>query len=103
MANNFLSWLMLTGSPIFGISRLRMGVDGSGITTLVTFMGCPLHCKYCLNRFCHELVFYEDSVTPRKDVVLISPQELYDKVKIDSLYFQVSGGGLCFGGGEPAL
>ena len=29
-------------APIFAISRLRMGTDGSGITTLVTFMGCPL-------------------------------------------------------------
>ena len=36
-------------APIFAISRLRMGTDGSGITTLVTFMGCPLQCKYCLN------------------------------------------------------
>ena len=29
-------------APIFAISRLRMGTDGFGITTLVTFMGCPL-------------------------------------------------------------
>ena len=35
-------------SPIFGISRHRMGVDGKGVTTLVTFMGCPLKCRYCL-------------------------------------------------------
>lgn len=25
-------------APIFGISRLRMGTDGSGVTTLVTFL-----------------------------------------------------------------
>jgi len=27
-------------APIFAISRLRMDTDGSGITNLVTFMGC---------------------------------------------------------------
>ena len=35
--------------PFFGVSRLRMGLDGRGVTTLVTFMGCQLRCKYCLN------------------------------------------------------
>ena len=40
----------MVAAPIFAISRLRMGTDGSGITTLVTFMGCPLQCKYCLNK-----------------------------------------------------
>ena len=29
-------------SPIFGISRHRMGVDGKGVTTLVAFMGLSL-------------------------------------------------------------
>lgn len=31
-------------ASVFSISRLRMGTDGEGITTLVTFMGCPLGC-----------------------------------------------------------
>lgn len=39
--------------PFFGVSRLRMGLDGMGVTTLVTFMGCQLSCKYCLNERCH--------------------------------------------------
>ena len=42
-------------SPIFGISRHRMGVDGKGVTTLVTFMGCPLKCRYCLNNYIIEV------------------------------------------------
>ena len=90
-------------APIFAISRLRMGIDGAGITTLVTFMGCPLHCKYCLNDRCHDSVYKADGVTPKKGIELLSPQELYERVKIDNLYFQVSGGGICFGGGEPTL
>jgi pyruvate formate lyase activating enzyme len=90
-------------APIFAISRLRMGIDGPGVTTLVTFMGCPLRCKYCINDRCHEPVFEADGVTPREGIMLLTPQELYDRVKIDNIYFQATGGGICFGGGEPGL
>ncbi|MGE0015820.1 MAG: radical SAM protein [Bacteroides sp.] len=66
-------------------------------------MGCPLQCKYCLNDFCHKPVFEANGKTPSKGVSVITPQDLYDKVKIDNLYFGMTGGGICFGGGEPAL
>src|SRR5574344_103344 len=90
-------------APIFGISRLRLGTDGAGVTTLVTFMGCPLKCKYCLNKICHESVFKSDGNISKENVKLLTPQKLYDKVKIDNIYFCATGGGICFGGGEPAL
>jgi pyruvate formate lyase activating enzyme len=90
-------------APIFAISRLRMGIDGPGVTALVTFMGCPLRCKYCINDRCHESVFEADGMTPRRGVLLLTPQELYDYVKIDNIYFQATDGGICFGGGEPGL
>lgn len=90
-------------APIFAISRLRMGTDGAGITTLVTFMGCPLRCKYCLNEKCHEPILTNNGQDLQKGVMLLSPTELYDLVKIDNLYFQSTGGGICFGGGEPTL
>lgn len=80
-----------------------MGTDGSGITTLVTFMGCPLKCKYCLNKKCHEPIFETDGKTVRKGIMMLTPQELYDIVKVDNIYFQSTGGGICFGGGEPTL
>jgi len=35
--------------------------------------------------------------------MLLTPRELYDRVKIDNIYFQSTGGGICFGGGEPGL
>lgn len=92
-----------TMAPIFAVSRLRMGTDGAGITTLVTFMGCPLKCKYCLNPKCHEPIYEEDGMTPRKGIMMLTPQELYDLVKIDNIYFQTTGGGICFGGGEPTM
>ena len=88
--------------PIFGISRLRMGTDRKGVTTLVAFMGCPLHCKYCLNGECHSAIYEEDD-SLRKGMQMLSPQRLYDIVKKDNIYFQATGGGICFGGGEPAM
>ncbi len=84
-------------APIFAVSRLRMNTDGSGITTLVAFIGCPLKCRYCLNPKCHEPIKEGD------DIMMLTPQGLYDLVKIDNIYFQTTGGGICFGGGEPTM
>ena len=80
--------------PFIGIDRHRLGVDGVGVTTLAAFHGCLLRCKYCLNRRCLEA---PDGL-PR-----YSPEELYQRVSIDNLYFIATGGGVCFGGGEPLL
>lgn len=80
--------------PFIGIDRHRLGVDGVGVTTLAAFHGCPLRCKYCLNHRCLE--------TP-EDLPRYTPQQLYDRVAIDNLYFIATGGGVCFGGGEPLL
>ena len=80
--------------PFIGIDRHRLGVDGVGVTTLAAFHGCPLRCRYCLNRRCLEA---PDGL-PR-----YTPQQLYDHVGIDNLYFIATGGGVCFGGGEPLL
>ena len=81
-------------APVVTYSRLRMLVDGDGITTLVCFHGCPLRCKWCINPF---------SFDPETKVAHMTPQMLYDKVKLDALYFIATGGGVTFGGGEPLL
>lgn len=60
-------------------------------------MGCPLKCQYCLNPQCHGPISEGD------DIMMLTPQELYDLVKIDNIYFQATGGGICFGGGEPTM
>ena len=36
--------------PLIVIDRLRMETDGEGVTTLVAAKGCPLSCKYCINK-----------------------------------------------------
>lgn len=88
-------------APVFAIDRLRMGTDGHGVTTLVCFMECPLNCTYCLNDQCHDDIFESDGVTPCQKVMMLTPRNLYDRVKIDNIYFQATDGGICFGGGEP--
>ena len=81
-------------APFIAINRHRLTTDGEGVTTLVGFHGCPLRCEYCLNAQCLQA----DGVWCR-----LTPGELYSEVEIDDLYFVATGGGICFGGGEPLL
>lgn len=69
-------------------------MDGEGVTTLVVFMQCPLRCRYCLNPQTLDLAYTWKEY---------SPQALFDELKVDNLYFLATGGGVCFGGGEPLL
>ena len=82
-----------TGARIFAVSRHRLTTDGDGCTTLVTFNGCPLRCKYCLNK-----VSWKE-----EGGKVYTPQTLYEEVKIDQLYFLATRGGITFGGGEPLM
>ena len=81
-------------SALIGISRHRIGVDGKGVTTLVAFHGCPLNCRHCLN---------PQALSPNGIWKKFSPEELFEKIKVDDLYFRATGGGVTFGGGEPLL
>ena len=78
---------------IFGVARHRLTTDGEGVTTLVTFNGCPLRCKYCLNK-----ISWEEGRGR-----YYTPEQLFEEVKIDQLYFLATHGGITFGGGEPLL
>ena len=80
--------------PLFGLSRLRMQTDGAGVTTLVAAQGCPLRCRMCINPL---------ALNENARAEMVSPEQLYDRVKIDDLYFQATGGGVTFGGGEPLM
>lgn len=76
------------------ISRHRIGSDGAGIRTLLSFTGCNLDCKYCINK---------ELRSTTSDGRWYTPEELLDDVLIDKYYFLVSGGGVTFSGGEPLL
>ena len=84
---------------IMAISRLRMATDGQGVSTLVTFFNCPLHCKYCINDHCHEEPDFI-STTPR---AAYTPEALIEVLRKDEIYYLMTGGGIVFGGGEPLL
>jgi len=79
--------------PLLAVSRLRIGIDGKGVTSLVSGAGCPLHCRWCINKE----MLAKAKATP------VTAKELYDKVRIDDLYFRSTGGGITFGGGESLL
>lgn len=79
--------------PLLSLSRLRMGIDGPGVTTLIAGAGCPLRCRWCINQ----------RLLREAKPELVTARELFDRVRIDDLYFRASGGGVCFGGGESLL
>lgn len=83
----------MTTAKIFGINRHRLTTDGEGVTTLVAFSGCPLRCKYCINKTSWDFSKGHD----------YTPESLFEEVKIDQLYFLATQGGITFGGGEPLL
>ena len=79
--------------PLLSLSRLRMGTDGAGVTTLIAGAGCPLSCRWCINK----QILREGKATP------VTAAELVEKLRIDDLYFRATNGGVCFGGGESLL
>ena len=81
-------------APIVTFARHRLQTDGRGVTTLVCFYGCPLRCKMCLNPF---------TFSPDTNIETLTAAELYERVKLDELYFLATNGGVTFGGGEPLL
>ena len=83
----------MVSARLIGIRRHRLQTDGDGVTTLVAFNGCPLRCRFCLNKACWE----PDQGNE------YTPETLFEEVKIDQLYFLATHGGITFGGGEPLL
>ena len=81
-------------TPVAAISRHRLMTDGAGVTTLVVLHSCPLRCRWCLN----PQTWREGSTFQ-----MMTPMQLLTHVRVDDLYFQATGGGVTFGGGEPAL
>ncbi len=79
---------------MIGVARHRLATDGDGVTTLVAFHGCPLHCRYCLN---------PQSLGDGGRFKEYTPESLYREIRIDELYFIATNGGVTFGGGEPCL
>lgn len=78
---------------IITIDRHRFHTDGKGITTLVILNGCPLKCRYCINK----------ELLSGAETEKLTVNELIQRLMQDYCYFAATGGGVAFGGGEPLL
>ena len=99
--------------------------DGPGIRTTVFFKGCPLSCSWCHNPESLEIkpqeVFYPHKCincgqckskglghichTGARETIgyEINVPDLMKKIRKDNLFYEQSGGGVTFSGGEPLL
>ena len=77
---------------IFKIESMGL-VDGPGIRMVVFFQGCPLRCKFCHNPESHSFSGGQK----------VSTEELMKKILRFKPYFDRSGGGVTFSGGEPLV
>jgi len=87
--------------------------DGPGIRTTVFLKGCPMKCWWCHNpesqRMEPETIVRErkiDEVTISKPEVSgkwMDVEEVMSIIVKDSLYYDESGGGVTFSGGEPLM
>ena len=69
-------------------------VDGPGIRVVVFMQGCTLRCLYCHNPDTWNL-------DGNKDALDFTPEELVNKISRFRSYFEKSGGGVTFSGGDP--
>jgi len=113
----------MTGE-IFSIQKYALH-DGPGIRTTVFMKGCPLTCQWCHNPESisrdQEKIFYKDKcigcntcdaftkpdVCPSEALQYVSktysPEALFDEIIKDHVFYEQSGGGVTFSGGEPLL
>lgn len=87
---------------LFDIKRFAVH-DGPGIRTTVFLKGCPLRCAWCHNPESQPLGI---SVFEGRQGTLsvgrrVSVDEVVAEIERDTVFFDESGGGVTFSGGEP--
>ena len=107
---------------IYNVMRYSIH-DGPGIRTTVFFKGCPLSCKWCHNPEsidpkpqqvfnprkcikcgrCEIQAGVDNCPTGARETIGygITVPELMKEINKDSLFYEQSGGGVTFSGGEP--
>ncbi len=114
---NFNLLILLRGEMngiVFDIKKFALH-DGPGIRTTVFLKGCPLNCWWCHNpesiRNLPEII---DIAQPGLQGKICSQEtelfgkaysveEILDEIKKDQLFYDESGGGVTFSGGEPLI
>ena len=99
-----------TSGIVFDIKKFAIH-DGPGIRTTVFFKGCPLKCEWCHNpesqKHGIEQILTNPIISRDDDSIYeligkkISSSELLDEIKKDILFYDESGGGVTFSGGDP--
>ena len=89
---------------IFDVKRFAVH-DGPGIRTTVFLKGCPLKCSWCHNP--ESQGFGVETLEGRDGAVdvgrVVSVDEIIDTVEKDISFYDESGGGVTFSGGEPLV
>ena len=105
---------MTTVGTIFDIKRYALH-DGPGIRTTVFFKGCPLGCAWCHNPESREpepqLVRVQRPTAGADPAVArerwigrqVSAQAVIEELLQDEVFYDQSGGGVTFSGGEPMM
>ena len=86
---------MLDNNRIFKVQRFAIH-DGPGIRTTLFFKGCPLSCQWCHNP---ESQAMPESINGTDIEVAAKP--VIDSIMKDLIFYDESGGGVTFSGGEP--
>jgi pyruvate formate lyase activating enzyme len=89
------STLNIPKGQIFKIQKYCLH-DGPGIRTTVFFQGCPLKCRWCHNP---ESQSCTDKIINHSEIY--SADSIIHETEKDLIFFDQSGGGVTFSGGEP--
>ncbi len=90
---------------VFDIKRFAIH-DGPGIRTSIFFKGCPLSCWWCHNpESCSTGIQKLDFEFKGSKILgwKTSSQNLLEEVEKDRVFYDESGGGVTFTGGEPLM
>ena len=89
---------MSNSGVIFNIQRFSVN-DGPGIRTTVFMKGCPLNCPWCHNP--EGKCFDTEKLNGKTIGKSYTVEELFCEIEKDRLFYDESGGGVTFSGGEP--
>ncbi len=88
---------------IFNIQRFSIH-DGPGIRTTVFFQGCPLQCAWCHNpEGIPQLLESSGMGAHHSSIKKYSIDQLMEEILKDKIFYEESGGGVTFSGGEPLM